>query len=233
MNAPAGDQLRAALSAEEIAELNELGIPVTFQPGAVIFKEGERSNHAVLIKRGHVKVVSATHADQELVLAMRGPNEVVGEMAPLDGRPRSATVVAATPVEAAIVSAEDFNTFLDAHPRVLRFLLTQIMQRLREADHGRVDLATLSVTARVAACLLELGEVEAGQDATEESAPVVVRVSQNDISAYVGATREAVAKAMGSLRRDGLIKTGYRQIRVINREALAALAQDHNTGHVK
>ncbi|TWJ24513.1 Crp-like helix-turn-helix protein [Micromonospora endolithica] len=61
----------------------------------------------------------------------------------------------------------------------------------------------------------------------------MVRVSQNDISAYVGATREAVAKAMGSLRRDGLIKTGYRQIRVINREALAALAQDHNTGHVK
>ncbi|MEU4435809.1 Crp/Fnr family transcriptional regulator [Micromonospora chalcea] len=217
-------QLRAALSPEEIADLQTLGIPVNFATGTILFAEGETTTHAILIKEGHVKVVSAGPHGQEVVLATRGPGEVVGEMAPLDGQPRSATVIASTPVEGAIVSAELFTAFLERHPRVMRFLLIQIMQRLRDADHGRVDLATLPVVARVAAALLEMsGDVNLGRVRTET--PTVPDISQVELAAHVGASRESITKALRALRARRVISTGRRTIIIHDVEALSAIAR--------
>ncbi|WP_327646861.1 Crp/Fnr family transcriptional regulator [Micromonospora zamorensis] len=219
-------QLRAALSHEEVAELQTLGIPVNFAAGTVLFAEGETTTHAILIKDGQVKVVSAGPHGQDVVLATRGPGEVVGEMAPLDGRPRSATVVAITPVSAAIVSAELFNAFLERHPRVMRFLLIQITQRLRDADHRRVDLATLPVVARVAATLLEMAGA-AGVDGSRTDPYVVPDISQVELAEYVGASREGVAKALRELRAKRMISTGRRAITINDAEALRVVASGH------
>jgi CRP/FNR family cyclic AMP-dependent transcriptional regulator len=220
-NSPAA-QLRAELSAEEMAELQRLGIPVNLAPGTVVFSEGDTTTHAVLIKQGQVKVVSAGAHGQEVVLATRGPGEVVGEMAPIDGRPRSATVVAVAPVEGSIVSAEVFNSFLDRHPRVMRFLLLQIMQRLRDADHRRVDLATLTVGARVAATLLELAGLDPRNPEPGKSHPIP-DISQVELAGYVGASREAVAKVLRDLRTRKIIKTARRSITIEDVPALQAL----------
>ncbi|WP_088998254.1 Crp/Fnr family transcriptional regulator [Micromonospora echinofusca] len=218
------DQLRAALSAEERAELQQLGIPVNLAAGTVLFSEGDTTTHAVLIKEGQVKVVSTGPQGQEVVLATRGPSEVVGEMAPLDGRPRSATVVAVTPVEGAIVSADLFNAFLDRHPRVMRFLLLQVAQRLRDADHRRVDLATLTVGARVAATLLELAGLDPRNPDQAEAHPIP-DISQTELAGYVGASREAVAKVLRELRTKKIITTGRRSIVIDDVPALAALTR--------
>ncbi|WP_431973274.1 Crp/Fnr family transcriptional regulator [Micromonospora haikouensis] len=217
-------QLRAALSAEEMTELQQLGIPVNLASGTVVFSEGDTTTHAVLIKEGQVKVVSSGPHGQEVVLATRGPGEVVGEMAPIDGRPRSATVVAVTPVEGSIVSAEAFNDFLDRHPRVMRFLLLQITQRLRDADHRRVDLATLTVGARVAATLLELAGLDPRNPEPGKAHPIP-DISQVELAGYVGASREAVAKVLRDLRTRKIIKTGRRSIIVDDVPALHALTR--------
>ncbi|MFE7870325.1 Crp/Fnr family transcriptional regulator [Micromonospora humida] len=217
-------QLRATLSQEEIAELQTLGITVNFAAGTVLFTEGETTTHAILIKEGHVKVVSAGPHGQDVVLATRGPGEMVGEMAPLDGRPRSATVVASTPVEGAIVSAELFNTFLERHPRVMRFLLIQITQRLRDADHRRVDLATLPVVARVATTLLEMAGADA-LDAGHAGSYTVPDISQVELAGHVGASREGVAKVLRELRAKNMITTGRRSITINDVEALRGVAR--------
>ncbi|MBY8871829.1 Crp/Fnr family transcriptional regulator [Micromonospora sp. PLK6-60] len=217
-------QLRAALSRDEIAELERLGIPVDLAPGTVLFAEGDTTTHAVLIRHGQVKVVSTGPHGQEVVLATRGPGEVVGEMAPLDHRPRSATVVAVTPVQAAIVSDDTFNDFLDTHPRVMRFLLQQVVQRLRDSDHGRVDLATLTVAARVAATLLELAVRSPASAHSEAEKYMVPDISQTELAGYVGASREAVAKVLRDFRSKGMITTARRAITIDDAAALRAIS---------
>ncbi|WP_194822724.1 Crp/Fnr family transcriptional regulator [Micromonospora sp. S-DT3-3-22] len=206
-----------------MAELQHLGIPVNLAPGTVVFTEGETTTHAVLIKEGHVKVISAGPQGQEIVLATRGPGEVVGEMSPVDGRPRSATVVAVTPVAGSIVSAEIFNAFLDRHPRVMRFLLLQTTQRLRDADHRRVDLATLTVSARVAATLLEMAGIDPRAPDPSSTHPIP-DISQVELAGYVGASREAVAKVLRDLRTKKIIQTARRSIIIDDVPALRALA---------
>ncbi|MEH1123703.1 Crp/Fnr family transcriptional regulator [Micromonospora sp. CPCC 206061] len=225
MKEPASRAPSAAFSPEEIAALQALGIPVTMQPGNVLFAEGERTDHAVLLNRGRVKITSTGSNGQEVVLAVRGPGEIVGEMAPLDRRPRSATVVAITPVEVSIVRADDFNNFLNEHPRVMRSLLTQVIRRLRDADHRRVELATTSVMARVASRLLELASVDS-EDEDHSGLSPVPAMSQSDLASLVGASREAVSKVLRTLRSSGIISTHYRSIEIKDLDALRGLARE-------
>jgi CRP/FNR family transcriptional regulator, cyclic AMP receptor protein len=202
--------------------LQELGRTVRFHREATIFNEGDISGRVVLLIRGRVKVSSDLSEGREVVLAIRGPGDLLGELSAIDHRPHSATCTAMEPVEALVIPAETFLDYLVDHPHVALHLLRMLTSRLRDADRKRIEFGAHDMLGRVAARLVELTE----QYGTEDGAGVVIDLpfSQQELAGWIGSSRESVVKALSQLRARGWIETGRRTITVHDLPALRARA---------
>lgn len=110
----------------------------TFASGATLFREGEAATEAYLIRHGYVSI-SKMEEGSPVELAMRGPGEIIGEMALIDDNPRSATVTAKGAVEAEVITRKDLKEMLAHTPEPLVKILQQLLQRLRDTN----ELATM------------------------------------------------------------------------------------------
>ena len=137
------DQLHFAqtLTPKELETLEDLGQPASFSEGEEIFAEGESSDRVLLVQRGRVRVTARASSGKEVQLAERGPGELLGDLSGIDGRPRSASVVALEDVAGLVVPLRAFRGFLMDHPRVAISLLELVSRRLRESDARRVENA--------------------------------------------------------------------------------------------
>ncbi|KOU61113.1 Crp/Fnr family transcriptional regulator [Streptomyces sp. MMG1533] len=215
-----------ALKSAECESLMGLGGRQVFPPGDHLFQEGERGTHVLIVLRGWGVVSTATQrGTAKLTLGLRGPGELLGEMAALDSRPRSATVTALGAVETLLVPGDRFRRFLIENPHAGGLVMSQLSSRLRSADGERRSLASLTVLQRLSARLLELAE--GSPSASGSSARPGVSLAQEDLAAAVGATREAVAKALGLLRNQKIVRTGTRRVEILDTELLRLLAGGH------
>lgn len=206
------------LDPDQLEALHERGINRRFRKGQAIFHEGGTSDRVVIVLSGRVKVSTTTEEGREIVLAFRGPGDMLGELSAIDGEPRSATVEAIEPVEALALAAADFRSFLIANPDVALLLLRMLSRRLRDADRKRVEFAAHDTVGRVAARLVELAE-RYGEPAAR-GIKVGLPLSQEELAGWTGASREAVSKALGTLRKVGWVVTERRRITVLDLEAL-------------
>jgi CRP-like cAMP-binding protein len=186
----------------------------------VLLLEGDRTDHVFVIREGRVKVVATTSGGQELLLAVRGPGELIGELASLTSgaEPRSASVIALDPIVAQVISGPDFAAFLELHPKVLMVVLRKIMERLRDADRRRVEFGSQHTMGRVAGYLAEMAERHGRP--VDVGIEIGVALSQEELAGYIVASRESVARALTTLRRQGMITTGRRSVVVIDLEGL-------------
>lgn len=185
--------------------------------GSAVFRQGDRTDFLVLVRSGSVKVVSHAESGRQVVLALRGPGDLLGEFAALDGRRRSASVVALTDVDGWTVPSAAFRDHLRGQPERALELLTLVVTRLRDADRSRLELSSLDTVGRVARLLRAL-DAEHGPGAW-------VRLTQTELGEAVGASREATVKALARLRRSGLVETSRGRLRVLDRTGLAQLAE--------
>jgi len=209
---------RSSLTDGEWDAFREAGTVRRLRRGAYLFTEGEASAHVALVLSGRVKASSFTADGKEVVLALRGPGDLLGELSALDGGPRSASVAALEPVEALVVGAERFTTFLEEHPRVAVLLVQTLAGRIREADRKRIEFGAFDTTGRVARRLVELAE-RFGQP-EDDGVRIDVPLSQEELAGWTGSSREAVSKALRSLRERGWIETGRRAYIVRDLESL-------------
>jgi len=207
------------LSPAERRQFVGLARQASYDRGDVLFHQGDVTRHAVLIESGSVKIVVHRPDGADMLLAVRGPNDLVGEMAAFDGSPRSAGAVAMSTVHVHVIDAAAFEAFVRANSNAAWMLLRSMAERQRDADQRRLSQATASVSHRVAAELLDMAEREValGSDGGE------LLVSQSELAEAVGATREAVAKALGDLRREGAIETARRRMKIVDRAKLLEL----------
>ena len=196
--------------------------PRRFRAGEALFLEGDISDRLFFLERGVVKIASTSASGHEVVLGVRGPGDVVGELSTIDGAPRSASAVSLGDVEAGVLSARDFHAALDADPGAARELLRIVAARLRDADLKRVEFATLDTLGRVATRLLELCERFGQDDANGRR--IDLPLSQEELAAWCGASREATVKALKALRELRLVTTGRRTMVVHDADALARVA---------
>lgn len=234
-----GNELAFAhtLTPQEHESVMALGNRKSYPADAHLLTEGDRSSHVVIILRGWVTVSVATdRGATRLILGLRGPGELLGEMAALDPHPRSATVRALGPTEAQVISGDAFRRFLALHPRVSGLVIRQLTSRLRSADQERSALASLTVLQRLAGRLTELSGAEpsgpyapsaAGPSSGPTASGPVVRLAQDELAATIGATREAVAKALRLLRTQNIVRTGNRMVEILDPALLALLADGH------
>ncbi len=208
----------AALDPEQSEALHEHGIVRAFRKGQALFHQGGTSDRVVVLLSGRVKVSSVTEEGKEIVLAFRGPGDLLGELSALDGEPRSATVEAIEPVEALAIPAADFRSFLIGHPEVALLLLRMLSRRLRDADRKRVEYGAHDTVGRVSARLVELAERYG--EPVKRGLQIGLPISQEELAGWTGASREAVSKALQTLRKVGWVVTERRRITVLDLEAL-------------
>lgn len=218
MEAPRFDGFGAALTPSELEDLQSRGVRRPFRRGAFLMTEGEASNHVVVLLTGRAKVSSYTHEGKEVVLAVRGPGELIGELSALDGGARSATVSALEPIEALIVPSERFVAFLEDHARLAIQMLQTLSRRLRDSDRKRIEFGAFDTPGRVARRLLEL--VDRYGEGEGTGMRIDLSLTQDELAGWTGSSREAVSKALREFRDRGWVETGRRSIKVLDVDAL-------------
>ncbi|MFF0729645.1 Crp/Fnr family transcriptional regulator [Streptomyces sp. NPDC004134] len=213
------------LRPDERAALLALGVPRSYASGDVLLPERARTSYVVAILRGWTVVSVATERGHRLILALRGAGELVGELAAVDRRPRSATVTALGPLDTVVIPGDRFRGFLGASPAVSALVLRQLSSRLRSSDGERRSLASENVLQRLSLRLLELAQ-RTGRRHPDGSVTIDLPLPQHDLAASVGSTREAVAKALRLLREQGIVRTATRRLVVVDTEPLRLLAGD-------
>ncbi len=209
------------LTPEEVAALQAAGRPRKWERGATVMTEGDTADWVLVLTKGRVKVSSHTAGGTEVVLAVRGPGGLLGEMSAIDGSPRSATVTALEPIAGIVV--RDFLGFLREHGRVAVLLMQLIVGRLRDADRKRIEYGAFDTTGRVATRLVELAERYG--EKTNGGVRVALPLSQDELAGWTGSSREAVSKALRALRDRGLIETGRRRVVIHDMEGLKRRAR--------
>jgi CRP/FNR family transcriptional regulator, cyclic AMP receptor protein len=214
----APEEFLAQLSQADRAALTERARTRRWPAGASLFLEGELSSSVVVVVSGRVKVFSLTDQGEEVVLAVRGPGSLLGELSAVDGAPRSASVAALEPVVALVVPTPAFIDYLTSRGTAAMVLIRLITERLRDSDRKRAEFAAFDTAARVARRLVELAERFGERD--EHGVRITVALSQDELAGWVGASREAVAKALRVLRERGYLTTGRRTMTVLDLDGL-------------
>ena len=214
----------SALPPADASALAASGAVRTFERGQALMYQGQEADRILLLRAGRVRV-SFNHHGRQVVLAFSGPGELVGELASFDAQPRSATVVALERVEALCVTHDDFHAFLGAHPAAALTLLRMMSRRLRDADVKLVEFAAVSTIGRVATRLLELSERFGEEDGGTIS--IGLRITQEELAGWVGASLESVGRALQTMRRNHWIATARRQILILDEDALRRAAADY------
>jgi len=165
--------------------------------------------------------VSLSSTGREVIVAVRGPGDLLGELSAIDDEPRAATVITLEPVDALLVAGSAFAAFLERRPRGARH--AQDGRRpapLRRHVAGRLRHPRRRWTRRAAARRTGRA-LRSGADGIEVELPL----SQEELAGWTGASREAVSKALQPLRSLRILETGRRHITVLDLEAVRRRAQ--------
>ena len=206
----------------ERSVLLSIGVRHGHPAGTTLLREGEPAASVLVLLSGRVKVIATGASGAQGLLAIRAPGDVLGELAAVDEGMRSATVVAVDPIDVLRLPVARFQEILRTEAGVAYALLRTLSTKLRLADRRRVELSE-PTNRRIATLLSELavdhGVIDAG------AITISLPVSQDDLAMMIGASREAVVRALRELRSDGVLSTGRQQIVVLLPEELADRAR--------
>lgn len=198
------------LSDEEVRELSTIAKKRTFRAGEVIFHRDDPGQVLYVIKEGKVKICLISPDGQEISLVVFGKGEYFGELALLDGLPRSADAIALERVECYTLQRTDFHNAIMKTPKIAIQVMEVLCERLRKTDQQVEDLIFLDVYGRVAKKLLELSETHGTQ--VTEGTRIEVRLTQQELASMVGASRESVNKVLGYFTDKQYISTDKHRI---------------------
>ncbi len=208
----------AVLPETDLAGLAERMRPRRYRAGAAIFHREDPGSTLHIIHRGRVKLVLASPEGREVTVQLLGPGDFFGELALLDGGPRSASAVALEPVTTLTLDHAPFIATLGRHPEVAGRLLAVLGDRLRRTDELIADILFLDLPARLAKHLLALADDHgsAGTDGIR----IALRLSQSELAAIVGATRESVNRCLNAYADRGLVAVDRDGITILDPDAL-------------
>jgi len=212
---PAGT-LMSRLDPPAADELLQLAAGNFYEPGAVLIRQGGRGTHVYLLEpapRGSsacVKITATSENGIETLFGIRAAGDIVGEIAVLGRRPRSATVTTCSPLIGHPIPGDVFMSFLARRPHAWHAVSLMIADRLDWANHRRLDLAGYDVTVQIARVIVHILDLYGR--CSSNTGDLGVRLSQPELGSLVGASKEAAAKAVRRLREKKLIETGYRTI---------------------
>ncbi|MCD6137018.1 MAG: Crp/Fnr family transcriptional regulator [Deltaproteobacteria bacterium] len=190
----------------------------SLKKGEALFRKGAEGTTLYIIVEGAIKIVLPSRMGSEVILAIFSEGDFFGEMALLDGRPRSADAVALGPCEVLALNRRDFLAFLKNNEEAIRSILYSLSMRLRKTDDLLEDTCFLNISGRFAKKLVELADTYGRREG--DTILIDLRLSQKDMASMVGATRESINKEFRVLREKGLVSVTESTIRIHNLERL-------------
>jgi CRP/FNR family cyclic AMP-dependent transcriptional regulator len=216
------DQLRksplfSSLNAEDLAGLADRMGRRVFGKGVIIFHKDSPGHTLYLIESGWVRTFILSDAGQEISLNLYGSGDAFGELAFLDGLPRSVGAVTIEPVITFTLTREDYLKVVDQQPLLAQSIIQLLSARMRYLSGTIETLAFLDVNGRLASRLLDLA-VRCG--VREDNQEMTLDLTQADLASWVASTRESVNKTLNKFRDLGLIQVNGRRITIRDRRGL-------------
>ena len=205
-----------SLNAEELEALAQMTITRTFSKDNVIILAEEEGDALFIIEKGRVKVSIVSEDGREVILSMLGGGAVFGELSLLDGKPRSANVIATEDTNLVMLRRQDFLQLVYKVPQIPIALLAELASRLRRTDRQIKGLALLDVTSRISETLLQLAS-DRGVD-TETGVLIHNRPTHQELANMSGTTRETVSRVLKRLETQGYITCKGRTISIMREE---------------
>ena len=205
----------SGLSQAELDLLEHHMVTRSFQKNTIIINEGDEANSFFIIVTGAVKIFLSNEEGKEIIINAQGPGDHFGELALLDGAPRSASVITTEKSTIGVISKEDFRNILAKNTDLALNLIRELTKRVRFLSDNVRTLALMDVYGRVAKVLLGM--------AVEEDGKMVInnRPTQQDIANHIGASREMVARILKDLSTGNYITIDGKRL-VINEKLPAA-----------
>jgi CRP/FNR family transcriptional regulator, cyclic AMP receptor protein len=215
--------LFSELTAEERARLAALLRSRRYARGEVIFLEGDEGTALCLIAEGRIRIQLTGTDGREVVINVYGPGDFFGELAMLDGEPRSADAIAQEASRVFWLQRDDFIAFLDSHPRAAMTMLASLSRRVRHTTRVVQDATFRDVPSRLARVLLDLAARNG--EAVEPGIRIESRLTQGELAAMVGASRETVNRALRGFEERGWIRWEANRILILRPDLLRKRAE--------
>lgn len=190
------------LDDESLEAIEALCVNRHFDPGETVFRQGEPGTTLIGVLSGKIRITVSSESGQELHLNLIEAGEIVGEIAFIDGGPRTATGTAAEPTTCFTIQRAPFFALLDRRPQITRHLLVLLCERVRWTSRLVADSAFLSVPDRMLTRLKDL--TPSGEP--QEDGGIRIRISQQELADYLGVSRQVVNGYLRDWQRDGRVE---------------------------
>ncbi|GLW07856.1 Crp/Fnr family transcriptional regulator [Microtetraspora sp. NBRC 13810] len=199
-----------------------LGSIARFQSGHALIRQGDTDDLVFVLLKSVAKVTARAENGAEALLAVRVSGDIVGDMAPLTGVPRSTSVTTCSESVVCVIKGPVFVDFMNQHAAVGVALSRLIGERLRWANERRLDFAGYDADICLARLLLAFAERHGRQ--TDAGTDIGVPLTQAELGGLIGAKEGTIQKAMRGLRNRGLVRNSQRRITITDPRGLAAYA---------
>jgi len=213
----------AGESAAVLDALAATGRPLDLARGTQIFARGERGERLMLVREGVIKISTYSLEGREMVLSFVHGGELLGEIAAIDGGPRTADATTMTAVSAFAWNRGAFLDVMRHHPDFALRVVTLLCERLRQTNVMVEAAVQLSMPARIARGLASLLRT-AGRQAPD-GWRLDFKLTQRDLGAYVGLARENVNRQLKQWEQEGLVRLERGEVVVRDRAALERLGE--------
>jgi CRP/FNR family cyclic AMP-dependent transcriptional regulator len=207
----------STLERADLERIAQLAVPREFDPGEVVFREGDSSDTCYVVRDGRARAVRTHRAGRTITLATFGPGDIFGELALFEDERRSATVEAVQRTSVVGVLGPDMRRQMTEHAEIAARLVIALGRRLRETNERLSRQSFQTVQSRVAVVLSEL----VAQDVADGSCKdVLVRATQAELAQLAGSSRESASRFLAVLERAGVISQGRGRLIVHDPQAL-------------
>jgi CRP-like cAMP-binding protein len=211
--------LFTSLRQAERANLTTLLRRLTLKKGEVLFRKGDEGAALYIVVQGRIKVAYPSKSGDEVTLAIFSNGEFFGEMALLDGMPRSADATALEETQLCVLNRSDFLSFIVSNPNAVQSVLHALSMRIRKTDDLLGETCFMSISLRLARRLVEMVQNQPAYD-PRSKAPVELNLMQKDLASLLGVSRESINKELKALRDRGVVTTSRNTITIMDMDVL-------------
>ena len=225
----AGNKMLAPLDRAAVARLEGVCSWKVVHTNEPIVSRDSDSRDVFFVVKGRCRIVNFSPSGREVAYAVAGPGEYFGEMAAIDGLPRSATVVALEDCVLGAITPQAFRELIEEYPKVAFVIMEKLVRIVRTSDDRIMDLATLSAYQRVYSEILKLMKPDPVRQGSWLIYPLP---TQAQIAAQASTTRETVARVLSHLAGDGIAERKSKTLYIRQIERLRQLC-DKAPSHLR
>lgn len=209
------------LDTRDLKEIYKISRIREYGPGEAVFSKSSPADKMFIVLSGRIKIFAPSLSKKRKTFAYLAPGDFFGEMALLEGKPRSASAEAVEFSKLLVITGSDFKRLLLGDPQLSLYLLRTVSQRLRKANEEIEGLLFRNILGRVAKTLMDLSRRAKPQ--RDGSIVIDEHYTQQELADIVGTTREPLTRAISALRRAQLLAVKHDRYHIPNPDKLSAL----------